>query len=222
LATDPEGYSEVVNDLNEDLINFWEVLQDSETFAQFQRQVQAVPFSEDAWEKAIGGYPLERAVSFFIRVRQSLAGRQQSFAPLSRNRTRRGMNEQAAAWLSAVEGLPEVHERLKRIVILSDTAVNVIEKEDGPKTLFYCDPPYVHESRVSTTEFGNYEMDRDQHRQLLDTLKQCRGKVMLSGYRSKLYDMALQKWNRKEFRIANHASGSKRKDTETECVWCNF
>jgi hypothetical protein len=61
---------------------------------------------------------VQRAVWFFIRCRQSLAGRMGAFAPLSRNRTQRRMNEQAAAWLSVVENLPAVHARLKRVVIL--------------------------------------------------------------------------------------------------------
>src|SRR5215467_10397855 len=32
LAKDPEGVSEVVNDLDQDLTNFWRVLQGAETF----------------------------------------------------------------------------------------------------------------------------------------------------------------------------------------------
>jgi hypothetical protein len=50
--------------------------------------------------------PVPSAVNFFVRCRQSMAGRMRDFATLSRTRVRRGMNEQAAAWLSAVEGLP--------------------------------------------------------------------------------------------------------------------
>jgi len=44
-----------------------------------------------------------------VNCRQSLAGRMDAFAPLSRRRTRRGMNEQCSAWWNAVEGLPAVH-----------------------------------------------------------------------------------------------------------------
>src|SRR5262245_22014218 len=47
-----EGVSEVVNDLNGDLMNFWRVLQDKKLFAEFRRQVEAVPFSEVEWKEA--------------------------------------------------------------------------------------------------------------------------------------------------------------------------
>lgn len=132
LANDPEGISEVVNDLNFSLTNFWSTLQSPEAFAEFVRRVQVVPFSqvqyeashepyEPTWDKT--GGMCSHAVNFFIHCRQSMAGRMDSFAPLSRNRTRRGMNEQFAAWLSAIEGLPEVRDRLIRVAILNKPAV---------------------------------------------------------------------------------------------------
>jgi hypothetical protein len=45
LAKDPEGVSEVVNDLNGDLMNFWDVLRDPQLFAPFVRIAEATPFS---------------------------------------------------------------------------------------------------------------------------------------------------------------------------------
>jgi hypothetical protein len=68
------------------------------------------------------------------------------------------MNEQASAWLSAVEGLRAVHTRLKRVVILNRPALEVIHQQDGQGTLFYLDPPYLHATRASTTEYGPHEM----------------------------------------------------------------
>src|SRR5688500_12807739 len=46
LANDPEGISEVVNDLNISLTNFWKVMQDPHSFEQFMRRVECTPFSE--------------------------------------------------------------------------------------------------------------------------------------------------------------------------------
>jgi DNA adenine methylase len=226
LAKDPEGVSEVVNDLNEDLTNFWMVLQTSSGFERFKRIVEAVPFSEWCWQDAVdypGREPLERAVRFFVHCRQSLAGRMDTFAPLSKNRTRRGMNEQAAAWLSAVEGLTEVHARLKRVVILNRPATLVIEQQDGPNTLFYIDPPYLHDTRTSTDTYGPYEMDLDAHSKLVNLLREVKGKVMLSGYQDELYHiLELLGWKRHAFDLPNHAAGGRNKRRMTECVWCNF
>jgi DNA adenine methylase len=220
------GVSEVVNDLDGRLINFWRVLRQPDLFKQFQRVVSAVPFSEVEWRDA-GDHlddpgPVERAVAFFVRCRQSLAGRMDSFAPVSRTRTRGGRNEQANAWLGAVEGLPAVHARLSGVVVYNRPALDVVRSEDGPQTLFYCDPPYLHGTRAATTAYGLFEMSEADHAELLDVLRACQGKVMLSGYRSALYDRELAGWERHDFDLANHAAGGNSKRRMTECLWRNF
>jgi DNA adenine methylase len=224
LAKDPEGVSEVVNDINGQLSNFWRVLQREEAFTRFQRLLEAVPFSEFEWREAVqakSADSIENAVHFFIHCRQSLAGRMDCFAPLSRTRTRRGMNEQASAWLSAVECLPAVHARLKRVAILNRDALDVIRKQDGPETLFYLDPPYLGETRTAEDVYS-FEMNVAQHAELLKVIKRCRGMVMLSGYPSKMYHEELADWTQHEFALPNQASGSKSKRRMTEVVWSNF
>jgi DNA adenine methylase len=142
------------------------------------------------------------------------------FATLSKSRTRRAMNEQASAWMTAVEGLPEVAARLKRVVILDDDALAVIQKEDGPSSLFYADPPYLHETRTATDVY-DFEMTADDHHQLLALLNGIQGAVLLSGYRSDLYDSMLvpPKWERFEFDLPNNAAAGPTKRRMVECVW---
>jgi DNA adenine methylase len=224
LAKDPEGVSEVVNDIDGRLTNFWRVLQGEETFARFRRTLEAMPFSEVEWRDAAqwqGGDPVEDAVRFLVHCRQSLAGRMDGFAPLSRTRTRRGMNEQASAWITAVDGLLVVHARLRRVVILNHDALDVIRQEDGPDTLFYLDPPYLPETRTATEVYA-YDMTADQHRELLEVVCWCKGRVMLSGYPSEMYDRRLRGWTRHTFVLPNQAAGGRRKRRMTEVVWCNF
>ena len=226
FAKDPEGHSEVVNDINGDLSTFWRVLQNVDTWRDFQRIMQAVPFSaveyQDASKSQVFDTDVDRAVAFFIRCRQSMAGRMDSFAPLSRNRTRRGMNEQASAWLSAVDGLPAVHERLKRVVVLNADAVAVIRQQDGPNTLFYCDPPYLHETRTAP-EVYEHEMSAIEHADLLDTLSRLKGKFLLSGYPSALYTRyaAIYNWKCVHFDLPNNSASGETKRRMTECIWSN-
>jgi DNA adenine methylase len=222
LANDPVGISEVVNDKNLELTNFWCVLQSREHFREFSRRINATPFSEQEFLWTEERTP-DFAVGFFIRCRQSLAGRMQGFAPLTRNRTRRGMNEQASAWWNCVAGLPAVHERLKRVVILNDEALNVIKSQDGPRTLYYLDPPYLHSTRASNGEY-DHEMTTTDHRDLLFVLAQIKGRFLLSGYHSKLYDTfaKTQGWACHEKKINNHAASGKKKRVMTECVFTNF
>ncbi len=230
FAHDPEGISEVVNDINEELWNFWATLAHPDLFPEFARVCEATPFSKSEFEIALKRFTGDsvpiRAIKFFIRYRQSRQGLGKDFATLTRNRTRRGMNEQVSAWLSAVEGLPEAHERLKRVVILNDDALKVIKQQDGPRTLFYLDPPYLHETRHGSGANGDYEheMGADDHEELLLHLADIKGRFVLSGYRSDLYDTQADdsNWRRVEKEIDNKASGKKSKDKKVECLWMNF
>lgn len=228
MVKDPLGVSEVVNDLNKDLTVLWAVLRERVLFATFQRMCEVTPFSESVWKQA--GKLLtrddlkleERAWAFFISCRMSLAGRMTGFAGVTKTRTRRGMNNEVSAWLSAIDGLPEVHTRLKCVLILdSRPALEVIRNHDGPKTLQYLDPPYLHETRATTGEYA-HEMTNDDHRDLLRLIKRCKGMIMLSGYRSKMYDEQLKDWERVDFDIPNQAAGGKKKRRMIESVWCNF
>jgi DNA adenine methylase len=97
----------------------------------------------------------------------------------------------------------------------------VIRSQDGPGTLFYCDPPYLPRTRAASDAYA-HEMTEGDHRELLALLRSVRGKVMLSGYPSELYDRALAGWPRHTFDLPNNAAGGPTKGRETEVVWCNF
>jgi DNA adenine methylase len=239
LARDPEdprlwlgtktherGVSEVVNDLHGPLTTFWRVLADPVLFADFARRVQATPLCEPRWvqaqEHSYGhGDPVTDAAEFFVCNRMSLGGRMDGFATLSKTRTRGNRNEQANAWLSAVEGLADVHARLRGVVVLNRDALEVIRQQDGPGTLFYLDPPYRHETRVCADGYA-HEMTEAQHRELLSLIKQVRGKVLISGYASTLYDGALVGWNRNTHRAVADSGGGAEKGGRVEVLWANF
>lgn len=230
-----QGASEVVNDVHGELTNFWRVLQDEHDFQRFLRRVELTPFSEAEFHTAFDysqhalqqessiGDRVERAVRFFILARLSRQGLMRDFATLSRNRTRSRINEQVSAWLSVIDGLPDVHQRLRSVVILNQDACDVIRRQDGSNTLFYCDPPYLHETRSSTGEY-HFEMTVDDHRRLLETLSNIEGKFLLSGYPSQLYQEWQDRcgWNCHQMKIDNKAARGKSKEIKLECLWCNF
>jgi DNA adenine methylase len=56
-----------------------------------------------------------------------------------------------------------------------------IRSQDGPGTLFYCDPPCLHETRSAKKVYGDFEKSEADHRELLDALLAVKRKVMLSG-----------------------------------------
>lgn len=221
-----ESHSEVINDLYGELANFWKVLQSQADFPEFERRVSLTPFSKPVWHDAMESNAtncVDRAVAFFIRYRQSRQGLGRDFATMSRNRTRRGMNEQVSSWLSAIDGLGEAHQRLSRVVIYSEPAVEVIKREDSPNTFFYLDPPYVKSTRAVPQAYS-FEMTNDDHCELLATLEGISGKFLLSGYPSEIYENAAKQssWRREDIQIDNKASSKKKKPTKTECLWMNY
>lgn len=220
---DSEGKSESVNDLNGELSNFWAVLQDPDLFSDFKRIIEAVPLSEVEWQessKRTCGNKVERAKNFFVLYRQSRQSLAKDYVTPTR-RTRRKMNEQVSAWLTAVDGLSEAHRRLQRVEIRNMCATAFIRKYDHEKAVFYCDPPYLHETRVSKNAY-EFEMTETDHLALLDCLKQIKGKFLLSGYPSDLYANELAGFKCFVREIDNKASSSKTKAKKTECLWVNY
>ena len=223
---DPSGVSEVANDILSTLTTLWKVLQDEELFERFARLCDATPFSEQQWgksEKRLRDEDLVvRVHAFFVLNRQSRQRLMYDFATLSRNRVRRNMNEQASSWLTAIDGLPQIHERLKRVVILNRDALDVLQQQGGDNTLFYLDPPYVSSTRVATSAYQHEMSDQDHHR-LVEVILMCKGKVMLSGYPNAIYRrLESAGWDTFDFHVTKASSSQKSKPKAIERIWANF
>lgn len=224
LAKDPEGVSEYANDIYGDLANFWSVL--AQTPHRMLAALWGTPLSEESFDAAVKQLAdddrVRRATAFFIRNRMSRQGLGKDYCTPT-IRLRRGMNENVSAWISAVDGLPQLHERLRRVEVWNRDALEVIDKLDSPETLFYVDPPYVHETRQSKDAY-QHEMDESQHGWLLTALADIRGKFVLSGYPNEQYDLFAKKfgWDISDRETPLHSSSKAKKETKVERLWMNF
>lgn len=106
-------------------------------------------------------------------------------------------------------------ERLRGVQIECQPAVELIRRYNNPKVLIYCDPPYV----LGTRHGKQYrcEMEDNDHEELLSALKAHKGPVVLSGYRSDLYDRELADWYVDEVSSRTQVGAEK-----TEVLWMNF
>src|SRR5262249_20841147 len=131
--------------------------------------------------------------------------------------------EQVSARLNAVEGLPAVHRRLRRAVVLNRDAIDVIRQFDGPHTFFYIDPTYPGEARAAPDVY-RHAMTAAQHAELLNVLASLESKFILSGYHCEQYDRAAARhgWRCVEIEQANHAAGGGAKGRMVECLWLNY
>jgi DNA adenine methylase len=216
---------ETYNDVDGEVVNFFKVLRDHKD--DLARAIALTPFSREEFHRAIVNQPkaktaLERARRFYIRARQARTGLAQT-ATLGRwanckETSRAGMSGVVSRWLGGVEALPEIGTRLLRVQIENRPALDVIRLYDSPTTLFYCDPPYLHDTRGDSSAYG-FEMDERQHVDLSIALNSCLGKVAISGYRNDLMDKLYKGWKRFDAPVKQCHSIKKLRQ---ECLWMNY
>ena len=86
----------------------------------------------------------------------------------------------------------------------------IFKTYDTEDTLFYCDPPYIPETRRDKNSY-NHEMTTEDHNDLVNILLNIKGKVLFSGYNHNTYKILEENgWKRKDFKTACHAAGKTR------------
>ncbi len=218
---------ETYNDIDGEVVNFFRVLREQKDDLMYA--IGMTPFSREEFIAAIetngnghGLSNLEKARRFFVRARQVRTGLAQT-ASVGRwanclNTSRAGMAGAVSRWLGSVEGLDSIAGRLLRVQIEHDLAINVIKRYDSEDTLFYCDPPYPHDSRGDAKAY-QYEMTDEQHMGLCHVLSHVKGKVAISGYHGNLMDKLYKDWY--VYEAAPKLAHSV-KTTRTEVLWTNY
>jgi DNA adenine methylase len=115
-----------------------------------------------------------------------------------------------------------VTERLKGVTIEHRDALEIIKQQDHLETLFYVDPPYLQTTRPNSSKRQyRFELGPQEHRALARLLHGVKGKVLLSGYASELYDNELYNDWRREEKIS-WANGQSGRVERLEVLWMNF
>ena len=217
---------ETYNDLDSELVNFFATLRRKRLGPQLLREIALTPFSREELSRACTPEKdidnVERARRFYVRARQTRTGLAQSS---SQGRwaqcvltSRSGMGGAVSRWIGSIEGLPEIIDRLMRVQIENAPALEVIQRYDTQETLFYLDPPYVHDARGDVNAYHG-EMSNQDHRELADLLHSIRGRAAISGYRTDLYDEIYSDWHRVDApeKICHSVRQPRR-----ESLWMNY
>lgn len=220
---------EIYNDLDGRIVNFFDVLRDKAQFVELVRLASLTPYSRDQF-KRLAEEPepsdtVDRAWWFFVRCRQAVGGIGMSkLTPSSwaiSTRTRRMMAEPVSKYLSSIDGLEDVASRLRTVVVESMDAIKVMKKYDKDDVFYYCDPPYVPETRHGRqAKTYGCEMTHDEHIELLQLVCSLNAKVMISGYDSDLYSECLKGWSIEKMSGKAHMANSGQ--GRTEVLWMNW
>ena len=225
---------EVYNDLDHGLVNFFRVLRDPDKASKLFFNLTLSPYSRTEhtdckaeWEDS--DCPIEMARSWMVVARQSFAAMFDGSWGASKSSTG-GMSQQASSWLGGISILSAAHLRLMRVLIENQDYRRLMPRFDTGDTLFYCDPPYVPETRRN----GGYrcEMSTEDHTELVGMLLELKGMVILSGYESAVYKPLIKSgWKRKRYTMTCSAAGRTRtsglqgkgnvsaKQKRTECLY---
>lgn len=222
LLRRPRSYAEVYNDLDSSMVNLFRIVRDRGP--ELVRALELTPFSREeyraTWD-ADRSDPLEWARQTVARSFMGFGSNALQDSVLSgfRQTSNRSGTTPAHDWRNYPDCLVAVIERLRGVVIENRDALEVIAAQDAPETLFYCDPPYLPETRSNLMHGHhgyNHEMTDTDHHALAAALATIAGMAVVSGYHSPLYDALYAGWTR--FERPALADGAK---ARTEVLWAN-
>ena len=231
---------EVYNDLDAGLFSFFKVLRDPEKFKKFYQRIYLTPYSRREYQLARNWQcddEIERACRWFVLARMSFSGRFNSGWSFEYKSISQNMPRFCSAWLSVIDHLPEIHQRIMRVQIDNLDWRDCLEKYDwGQEEFIYLDPPYLH----STRRAKRYacEMSDEEHRGLVDYLITHKRRVLLSGYDNETYrELESHGFRKYCIEVSCHAAGRTRQSgllgkgatfkngknqRRKECVWINY
>lgn len=211
------SYLEVINDINDNLITFYNVCQNR--YQELNTLIENSLYSESLflWAKQVyNGLlhedELKKAFAVFIVFNMSI-----NSCPNNNWSFNNGTGGSHSGILYAHKRdsfCPWIKERLRYVQISCRDALKVIGERDTQDTFFYLDPPYPNSNQ------GHYSgFTEEMLQELLETLSTIRGKFMLSNYPAELITTYAQKnnWQLKEITMKSdimNQAGQRRQRQE--------
>lgn len=166
------GRFEVYNDLNSWLVNLYRCVRDKPE--ELMDKLRYVLNSRADFELACQrladpncGTDVQRAAWYYQVIRQSYGSAAESYGSNPRD---------IRASFPLIE---RAHRRLASVVVENQDFQQLITHYDGDDSFFYCDPPY-HGTEKYYKNIGENGFSEADHLRLRDTLKDIRGKFLLS------------------------------------------
>lgn len=180
---------EIINDVNMNIVNFYEVLKHS--YFELRKRVEATLHSRETYKKAMVIYdcpwlfaddPIIRAWAFWVATNQGFSTKIGSWGY---DREKRATTIQ-----NKIDDFNELlSDRLRYTQIEQNEAHKVIISRDSIDTFIYADPPYIDSNQG---HYGGYT--HEHYRRDLDALASIKGRFLLSSYPSDILDEYIKKY----------------------------
>lgn len=223
---------EIANDLDDRVVTLFRVLRDQPD--DLVRAIELTPYARAEYDESDEPTddPVEASRRYLCRVWMAHAGKlgsKSGFRNGWAGGTTASRGSSARVWHYLPDRLRLVVERLQGVVIERRPAVQIVADWAIADAVIYADPPYLAETLVMTgstrprrpsdgvwCRYYRHTMTDDDHRELLDALDRHPGPVLLSGYRSALYDERLPHWRRVDREVRAYRQAKR-----IECLWLN-
>ncbi|MGR3318784.1 MAG: DNA adenine methylase [Candidatus Anammoxibacter sp.] len=220
---------EILNDINNNLITFYQVLQDDLKRERLVNLLNGMAYSRRIFRDLstrwkLGDIPFNdvlKASEWFYLSRTCFSGdfHRGGFSVPSVT----GRNP-CVTFRNITDSLDDISKRLRCVTFENLNYAECIQKYDSPGSLFYCDPPYINVE-------GYYGKDcfiNDDHYKLAEILHSAIGKVMITHYKNDIYGKLYEGWNRFEYesfkvsRGITKSNNVRERPKTLEVLYCNF
>lgn len=179
LLGKPRSNVEVLNDLDGDVVHFFETVRDQGD--ELREHVRDIPYSRqlyDEWaDEFYAGYrpddPIERAARWLYLRYAAFGGKYGRKTGFKRPSVK-NHSPPSKVWLKVPDRVTAVRDRLQGVAIECTDALELLETYDSPKTAAYCDPPYIE----APSDY--YVEDGIDHAQLEATLQRLECRAIVS------------------------------------------
>lgn len=187
--------SEIINDVNAMVVNFYETMQTD--FENLKAKIEATPFSRASYKVALTIYKMPHLFSKLQQAWAFYIGANMGFSCQIGAWGYDKYGKQVKKLLNKkISFNDDIYNRLKHVQIEHNDACKVIASRDAEDAFHYIDPPYFNSCQSFYSGYTEADFEK-----LLQTLEGIKGKFLLSSYPSDILDRYILKneWHTKSF-----------------------
>lgn len=222
LNLDPASYERaIINDMDYPTFAMWAAGRDQ--FDSFYQAIRSIPYTEESFVYHRDRKPqglVDIAVRNYCIRRMSRGGMCKAFA--WSDRLRGGQAGEVNAWLTGLDEVPRIHDRITGVEIHNSDPLSLIGQYGADsRAWLYAAPPFVSNTRTAKKVHAR-EWTYSMHEDFLAAVRNSKARITISAYACSVYTEALQGWRQLKIDMPNHSGQGGSKQRRVEVLWMNY